>query len=103
MNKNTQIVKQGMDGAKKQINEAYKEGKVEEEKSVESKPFYEQKLREEFGEKGVKIYRLIDGQKNAEQIMKEVGVDEDTIIEIFKFMEKEDMIKLKHPVSSSTK
>jgi len=83
----------------------YEEGEEEEEKEeeqVETKTqVYERKLREEFGEKGVKIYRLIDGRKNAEQIMKEVGVNEDTIIKVFEFMEKEGMIKLEHPGSKN--
>jgi len=81
----------------------YNEEEVEEEEEqeVETKTqVYERKLRDEFGDKGVKIYRLIDGRKNAEQIMKEVGVDEDTIIKVFEFMEKEGMIKLEHPSSS---
>jgi len=74
----------------------------EEKPPVETKTqIYERKLREKFGEKGVKIYRLIDGRKNAEQIMKEVGVNEDTIIKVFEFMEKEGMIKLDHPGSKS--
>lgn len=78
------------------------EEEKEEAPPIETKTeIYERKLREEFGEKGVKIYRLIDGRKNAEQIMKEVGVNEDTIIKVFEFMEKEGMIKLEHPGSKS--
>jgi len=80
----------------------YNEEDEEVEQVMETKTqIYERKLKEEFGEKGVKIYRLIDGRKNAEQIMKEVGVNEDTIIKVFEFMEKEGMIKLEHPGSKS--
>lgn len=55
-----------------------------------------------FGEKGLKIYNLIDGRKNAEGIMREVGVDEDFIISIFEYLEKCRWVRLDHPGTSKT-
>ena len=37
-------------------------------------------LKEKFGDVGVKVYRLIDGQRSAQEILEEVGISEDELI-----------------------
>ncbi len=58
-------------------------------------------VREKYGELGVKVYHLIDGQKNAREIMDELGIDSKTLLEMLEFMERKGIIKLKH-VESKT-
>ncbi|VVB98375.1 Sugar-specific transcriptional regulator TrmB [uncultured archaeon] len=57
----------------------------------------EKTIVEKYGDVGLKVYALIDGQKTAEEIMNETGVSEAKLIEMLEFMEKQGIIKLEHP------
>ncbi len=57
----------------------------------------EKTITEKYGELGFKVYSLIDGQKTAEEIMSETGINEAKLIEMLEFMEKQGIIKLEHP------
>ncbi|MBD3398466.1 hypothetical protein GF412_04545 [Candidatus Micrarchaeota archaeon] len=57
----------------------------------------EKKIKAKYGQVGIDVYNLIDGQRTAEQIMKSTGVTETKLIEMLDFMEKKGIIKLEHP------
>lgn len=57
----------------------------------------EKKIKDKYGQQGLDVYNLIDGQRTAEEIMKKTGVTEAKLIEMLDFMEKEGIIKLEHP------
>ncbi len=57
----------------------------------------ERTIKEKYGDVGLKVYALIDGQKTAEEIMNETGVSEAKLIEMLEYMEKQGIIKLEHP------
>lgn len=57
----------------------------------------EKRIRDKYGDVGVRVYNLIDGQRTAEQIMREVGISETKLIEILDFLDKEGIIKLEYP------
>jgi len=57
----------------------------------------EKKIKDKYGDVGVRVYNLIDGQRTAEQIMREVGISETKLIEILDFLDKEGIIKLEYP------
>ncbi|MFA5077717.1 MAG: hypothetical protein WC488_04805 [Candidatus Micrarchaeia archaeon] len=71
---------------------------IEPEEQRESDPV-RKIILDKYGEIGLKVYSLIDGQKNAEEIMNETGVSEAKLIEMLEFMEKQGIIKLEHPES----
>ena len=50
-----------------------------------------------FGREGVEVYNLIDGEKTAEQILKDTGISETRLVEILEFMDDEGIIKLEKP------
>ncbi|MEM2138465.1 MAG: hypothetical protein QW568_05235 [Candidatus Anstonellaceae archaeon] len=54
-------------------------------------------LDDKYGELGVRIYNLIDGEKTAEEILKETGVSEAKLVEILEFMDEQGIIKLEKP------
>lgn len=54
-------------------------------------------LDDKYGELGVRIYNLIDGEKTAEEILKETGVSEARLVEILEFMDEQGIIKLEKP------
>ncbi len=54
-------------------------------------------IKEKYGEVGIKVYNLIDGQKTAEEIMKETGLTESKLVEILDFMDEQGIIKLEYP------
>ncbi len=54
----------------------------------------EEFLSAKFGEKGLKIYELINDVKTAEQIMKEAGVDEDFILKVLNYIKRCGWISL---------
>ncbi len=54
-------------------------------------------LYDKYGELGVRIYNLIDGEKTAEEILKETGVSEARLVEILEFMDEQGIIKLEKP------
>lgn len=54
-------------------------------------------IRERYGELGVRVYMLIDGQRNTEQIMRATGIQEPKLMEILDFMEVHRIINMGHP------
>ncbi len=52
---------------------------------------------DKYGASGVKVYNLIDGQRTAEEILKQTGVTEVKLIEILEFLDKQGIIKLEKP------
>ncbi|MFH1470381.1 MAG: hypothetical protein ABIF01_01415 [Candidatus Micrarchaeota archaeon] len=50
-----------------------------------------------FGREGVEVYNLIDGEKTAEEILRETGISETKLVEILEFMDDEGIIKLEKP------
>lgn len=50
-----------------------------------------------YGETGILVYGLIDGQKTAEEIMMETGISEVKLVEILEFMDSQGIIKLERP------
>ncbi len=81
------------------VEEAGAEEEISEEAEEEKEELneLEKMIKEKFGDKGVEIYRLIDGKRTAEQIMNEAGVEEDTIISLFDFLESRGTIRLERP------
>ena len=65
--------------------------------SVETLSPLEKILYDKYGELGVRIYSLIDGEKTAEEILKETGVSEARLVEILEFMDEQGIIKLEKP------
>ncbi|MFP3949545.1 MAG: hypothetical protein ACLFUZ_00415 [Candidatus Micrarchaeia archaeon] len=57
----------------------------------------ERKIKKKYGEIGIDVYNLIDGQRTAEQIMRDTGITEKKLIEMLDFMENQGIIKLEHP------
>lgn len=57
----------------------------------------ERLIFDKHGESGVKVYNLIDGEKTAEEILKETGITEEKLVEILEFMNEEGIIKLEKP------
>lgn len=51
-------------------------------------------VNEHYGSSGLQVYQLIDGKKSILEISKEVGLNQQKVIEIIKFMENEGIIKL---------
>lgn len=72
--------------------------KFEKEKEEElSLSPIEKIIHQKYGESGVEVYRLIDGQRTAEEILKKTGVTEVKLIEILEFLDKQGIIKLEKP------
>ncbi len=57
----------------------------------------EKVLYKKHGPIGVRIYNLIDGEKTAEEILRETGVSEAKLVEILEFMDEQGIIKLEKP------
>ncbi len=77
-----------------------REGEEEEDEGEDEDIFLtpgERKIKAEYGQVGIDVYNLIDGQRTAEEIMKSTGVTETKLIEMLDFMEKKGIIKLEHP------
>ncbi|MEK6982333.1 MAG: hypothetical protein AABX38_05355 [Candidatus Micrarchaeota archaeon] len=70
----------------------------EEEKAEEISPV-ERIIKDKYGEIGIKVYALIDGQKTAEEIMNETGLSESKLVEILDFLDEQGIIKLEYPGS----
>ncbi len=71
--------------------------KTKEEERVAALSPLEQRIYKKYGEVGVKVYTLIDGEKTAEQILLETGISEVKLVEILEFLETEGIIKLEKP------
>ncbi|MFH1306731.1 MAG: hypothetical protein ABIH83_03720 [Candidatus Micrarchaeota archaeon] len=57
----------------------------------------EKTIFEKYGEVGLKVYSLIDGERTAEQILNETGVSETKLVEMLEFMNEKGIIKLERP------
>ena len=81
--------------------------KEEDEDEAEDEDIFltpgERKIKAQYGQVGIDVYNLIDGQRTAEEIMKDTGVTEATLIEMLDFMEKNGIIKLEHPSTRKPK
>jgi len=53
-----------------------------------------------YGDIGLRTYSLTDGQRTAEEIMKETGLTEAKLVEILDFMDAQGIIKLDYPKGS---
>ncbi len=69
----------------------------EKEIDEESLSPLEKVLYRKHGSIGVRIYNLIDGEKTAEEILRETGVSEAKLVEILEFMDEQGIIKLEKP------
>lgn len=58
-------------------------------------------ISDKYGDVGLRVYTLIDGQRTAEEIMRETGLTEPKLVEILDFMDEQGIIKLDYPKSSS--
>lgn len=54
---------------------------------------------EKYGDVGLRAYSLIDGQRTAEEIMRETGLTESKLVEMLDFMDEQGIIKLDYPKS----
>lgn len=50
-----------------------------------------------YGDVGIRVYLLIDGQKTAEEIMQKTGLKEAQLVEMLDFMDEQGIIKLDYP------
>jgi hypothetical protein len=74
--------------------------------SIEEEPFddgssdlspVEKIINDKYGDLGLRVYALIDGQRTAEEIMQETGLTETKLVEILDFMDDQGIIKLDYP------
>jgi hypothetical protein len=75
---------------------------IEEEEKVEEGPELspvEKIISDKYGDIGLRVYALIDGQRTAEEIMRETGLTEPKLVEILDFMDEQGIIKLDYPKS----
>lgn len=61
----------------------------------------EKVIFETYGELGVRVYNLIDGEKTAEEILRETGMTEAKLVEILEFMDERGIIRLEKPQEES--
>ncbi|MFN7991864.1 MAG: hypothetical protein U0R44_06955 [Candidatus Micrarchaeia archaeon] len=54
-------------------------------------------ISDKYGDVGLQVYSLIDGQRTAEEIMRETGLTEPKLVEILDFMDEQGIIKLDYP------
>jgi len=66
------------------------------EKAEEGTPV-EKIIRDKYGDIGIRVYTLIDGQRTAEEIMEETGLSESKLVEILDFLDEQGIIKLEYP------
>lgn len=57
----------------------------------------EKLIYEKYGQVGIKVYNLIDGEKTAEEILNETHISEVKLVEILEFMDEHGIIKLEKP------
>ncbi|MEW6329302.1 MAG: hypothetical protein AB1468_04245 [Candidatus Micrarchaeota archaeon] len=67
---------------------------VKEEMGASRRFQLEKELIEKYGEGGMAAYMHVDGQKSAEELRAELGLEEERFIELFEFMEKLHLLKL---------
>ena len=78
-------------------NKQEEEGEEEREGFRETLSPIEQMIYDKFGKSGVKVYNMIDGEKTAEEILKEAGISEVRLVEILEFLDSQGIIKLEKP------
>jgi len=88
-----QIVQRGKSSAAPIYSKAYPAKEMNED----SLSPLEKVLYRKHGAIGVRIYNLIDGEKTAEEILRETGVSEAKLVEILEFMDEQGIIKLEKP------
>ncbi len=54
-------------------------------------------ISDKYGDIGLRVYTLIDGQRTAEEIMQDTGLTEAKLVEILDFMDEQGIIKLDYP------
>ncbi|MGV8085798.1 MAG: hypothetical protein ACP5N9_06130 [Candidatus Bilamarchaeum sp.] len=54
-------------------------------------------IYDKYGDVGLRVYALIDGQRTAEEIMKDTGLTEAKLVEMLDFMDEQGIIKLDYP------
>lgn len=54
-------------------------------------------ISDKYGDIGLQVYSLIDGQRTAEEIMRNTGLTEPKLVEILDFMDEQGIIKLDYP------
>ncbi|MBN1169841.1 hypothetical protein JXA56_02360 [Candidatus Micrarchaeota archaeon] len=54
-------------------------------------------ISDKYGDIGLRVYALIDGQRTAEEIMQDTGLTETKLVEILDFMDEQGIIKLDYP------
>jgi DNA-binding HxlR family transcriptional regulator len=54
-------------------------------------------ISDKYGDIGLQVYSLIDGQRTAEEIMRDTGLSEQKLVEILDFMDEQGIIKLDYP------
>lgn len=54
-------------------------------------------ISDKYGDIGLQVYSLIDGQRTAEEIMRDTGLTEPKLVEILDFMDEQGIIKLDYP------
>ena len=72
----------------------------EDEQAREKLSPIERIIFNKYGSTGVLVYKLIDGEKTAEEIMLETGLSEVKLVEILEFLESQGIIKLEKPIAS---
>ncbi len=79
--------------------EKFELGEIEAEAPEEGEELtpIEKIIKDKYGDIGIQVYNLIDGQKTAEEIMNETGLSESKLIEILDFMDDQGIIKLDYP------
>jgi hypothetical protein len=75
---------------------------VKKKKPEELSPF-EKIIQDKYGDIGVEIYNLIDGEKTAEEILVETGISEVKLVEILEFMDSQGIIRLEKPEEEEVK
>ncbi len=63
----------------------------------------EKVIHDKYGDIGVQVYNLIDGEKTAEEILRQTGVSEAKLVEILEFMDEQGVIKLEKPPEKEDK
>jgi hypothetical protein len=62
----------------------------------------EKLIFEKYGQVGLRVYELIDGERTAEDILNETGLSESKLVEILEFMNEQGIIKLDRPLRAPT-